>query len=68
MKKNKINFVINIISYVLILIFFILMMYHTISFPDGSEENMFADTYLILIILVFIIKFILNKIVKKYSK
>jgi hypothetical protein len=63
--KKKINLFVNIISYTLILIFFTLMMYYTKSFPDGSDQNMKADIYLIMIIFVFVIKYVLKKIIAK---
>ena len=66
--KKKINLIINIISYSLIILFIVLFI-DSVSVPDGgSWEDMTGFAWIILIFLVAIIKFILNKIVNKYLK
>jgi len=56
--KKKINLIINIISYALIILFIALFI-QTSSYPDGSEEAMTGTVYFVLIFVVAIIKFIL---------
>ena len=73
MKKKytlgqRINAIINIISYFFIIILFILFIASAEIPEGGSWIDTKGGPVIILIFLIFIIKFILNKIVNKYLK
>ena len=59
------NKFINIASYILIIIFLILFVIKSNGVSDGSQEAMASNIYIYLIFIVAIIKYIINKSIKK---
>ena len=59
------NKFINIASYILIFIFLILFVIKSDGVSDGSQKAMASNIYIYLIFIVAIIKYIINKLIKK---
>ena len=64
-KKLKLIKIINITSYILIFIFLILFVIKSDGVSDGSQKAMASNIYIYLIFIVAIIKYIINKSIKK---
>ena len=65
---QRINGVINLLAYFFIIVLFILFIASAEIPEGGSWLDTKGGPVIILIFLIFIIKFILNKIVNKYLK
>ena len=65
---QRINGVINLLAYFFIIVLFISFVFLAEIPEGGSWIDTKGGPVIILIFLIFIIKFILNKIVNKYLK